>query len=97
MSLFYWPWPPKDYQEESGKISYFQSNWYWTDKFDKFYFVNDWDIPKIGSEFVLESGATFDCASCLLVTSPGNAPENWNKLDSIYFLDGKLAFEIYEH
>ncbi|OGM69846.1 hypothetical protein A2897_00685 [Candidatus Woesebacteria bacterium RIFCSPLOWO2_01_FULL_44_24b] len=94
--LFYWPWDPSRFQNQD-KTRYYQSNWYWVDKFDKFYFVNDWDIPKVGSEFALESGGTFDCASCLLVTSPGNAPENWKKIETINFLDGKIAFEIYEH
>lgn len=94
--LFYWPWEPGVYQAQD-KIRYFQSNWYWVDRFDKFYFVNDWDVPKVGSEFSLESGETFDCASCLLITSPGNAPENWKWIKTINFLNGKPAFEIYEH
>ena len=94
--LFYWPWDPSRYQKED-KVRYFQSNWYWVDNFDKFYFVNDWDIPKTGSRFILESGGEFDCASCLLVTSPGNAPENWKKIDTVYFLNGEAALEIYEH
>jgi len=93
--LFYWPWEPKNYQN-TEKIRYFQSNWYWVDNFDKFYFVNDWDIPKTGSDFVLESGKSFMCGSCLLITSPNNAPENWKKLKTVNFLDGKAAFEIYE-
>lgn len=94
--LFYFPWEPAAYQEQD-KIRYFQSNWYWVDRFDKFYFVNDWDIPEVGSSFRLESGDAFECASCLLVTSPGNAPENWRKIETISFLDGEPAFEIYEH
>jgi 4-amino-4-deoxy-L-arabinose transferase-like glycosyltransferase len=94
--LFHWPWPPEKYQNED-KIRYAQSNWFWVDNFDKFYFVNDWDVPRVGSKFVLESGGEFDCASCLLITSEGNAPENWNKVETIYFLDGKIAYEVYEH
>jgi hypothetical protein len=70
------------------------------DRFDKFYFVNDWEVPKeFGKTFVMESEGEIECNSsdqkCLLVTSPGNAPENWTKLETIYFLDGKPALEIY--
>ncbi len=95
--LFYhWPWSPAMLQADTSKIQFKQSNWYWTDKFDKFYFVNDWDIPKTGVKFVLESGQEIECASCMLITA-GGAPENWRQLDTIYFLDGSVAFEIYEH
>jgi hypothetical protein len=92
-----WPWEPDEFREDPNLIRFSQSNWYWVDRFDKFYFVNDWDIPGVGSEFVLESGSTFSCASCLLITGPGNAPENWDKLETINFLNGEVAFEIYEH
>jgi len=94
--LFYWPWDPKSYQN-AKKIRYFQSNWYWVDNFDKFYFFNDWDVPKTGSSFVLESGYSIECGSCLLITSANNAPQNWKKLKTVNFLDGKAAFDIYEH
>jgi hypothetical protein len=71
------------------------------DRFDKFYFVNDWQIPKSGYNFVLESKGTFNClpttGSCLLITSPGNYPKGWSKLDTINFLDGSPAFEIYSN
>jgi len=96
-ALFYFPWQPKEYLADKNLIRFNQSNWFWVDSFDKFYFVNDWQIPKEGSEFVLESGLSFYCASCLLITSPSNAPDGWRKLDEIYFLDGSIAFEIYEH
>jgi hypothetical protein len=98
--LFYWPWEPKNYFEDSNLIRYQQSDWYWVDKFDKFYFVNDWDIPtRSDADFVLESGMEFDCdfTKCLLVTSPGNVHQDWKLLKTIDFLDGKRAFEIYEN
>jgi len=44
--LFYLKWPPQKYQTDPNLIRYYRSNWYWVDRFDKFYFVNDWDIPK---------------------------------------------------
>lgn len=93
--LFFWPWDPKKYLNDKEKIAFFQSNWWWVDRFDKFYFVNDWQIK----DMKLESGDRVDCETtkCLLITSPDNPPENWGKLDTINFLDGKSAFEIYEN
>jgi hypothetical protein len=99
--LFYWPWEPKEFQADPKLIRFFQSDWYWVDRFDKFYFVNDWDIPKEEWEsFTLESKKEMiDCRDikCLLITSPSNYPKTWNKLDTINFLDGNPAFEIYEN
>lgn len=48
------------------------------------------DIPK-SSQGIREGG------NCLLITSPGNVPSNkWEKLETINFLDGNPAFEIYK-
>ena len=98
--LFFWPWDPKAYQEDKNLLRFYQSDWYWVDRFDKFYFVNDWQIPRTQNEdFVLESGGTVPCSPttehCLLITSPGNFPDGWNKIKTINFLDNKPAFEIY--
>lgn len=96
--LFFWPWDPVQYRNDPNLIRYYQSNWYWVDAFDKFYFVNDWEIPSEGTTFILESEKEVDCSntSCLLITSPGNYPYGWDKLDTIKFLDDTPAFEIYE-
>jgi len=97
--LFYWPWDPADYRNDENLKRFYQSNWYWVDSFDKFYFLNDWEIVK-GPQysFYLESGDLVDCgeARCLLITSAGNAPSDWDKIDEIYFLNGDVAYEIYE-
>ena len=100
--LFFWPWDPEVYRTVPNLNRFYQSNWYWVDGFDKFYFVNDWEIPVLYDEdFVLESGGSIQCSvdggRCLLVTSPGNVPDGWNKLETINFLDGQPAFEIYEN
>ncbi len=97
--LFFWPWDPAKYRRDPNLIRFYQSDWYWVDRFDKFYFVNDWQIPKEGRTFVLESKGKVDCISskCLLISSPGNYPKGWKKLEIINFLDGKGAFEIYEN
>ncbi len=99
--LFYWPWDPKKYVNDPNLIRFNQSNWYWVDGFDKFYFVNDWQIREreIGKEFVLESKKIVDCKvyRCLLITSPDNYPTGWSKLETINFLNNQPAFEIYEN
>jgi hypothetical protein len=99
--LFYWPWDPEKYKSDLNLIRFFQSDWFWVDRFDKFYFVNDWDIPKEEWQpFVIESKKyDVDCKNikCLLITSPGNFPKTWNKIKTINFLDGKPAFEIYSN
>ena len=100
--LFFLKYNPEKYRSDSGLIRFFQSDWYWVDKFDKFYFVNDWEIPKDKEIFTLESKKEeIDCAGsktrCLLISSPGNSPNGWLNIYRINFLDGKSAFEMYEN
>jgi len=98
--LFYWPWDPDEYRNDPNLNRFYQSNWYWVDGFDKFYFVNDWDIPtEEWQPFVLESGEIVSCVDikCLLITSPSKVPKKWEKLETVNFLDGSTAFEIYEN
>jgi len=97
--LFYLSWDPLRYRNDPNLVRFYQTGWYWVDSFDKFYFVNDWEIPKNSAKFVLESKKEFDCQkeSCLLITSSGNFPKGWSKLKQINFLSGESAFEIYEN
>lgn len=101
--LFYWPWNPAKYKNDPVLIRFYQSNWYWVDRFDKFYFVNDWEFVPEDTQsnfvFVLESGGKVNCQNtdCLVITSPENIPAGWKKLKTIRFLDGEAAFEIYEN
>lgn len=100
--LFFLKWSPDKYQNDSSAVRFMQSGWYWVDRFDKFYFVNDWQIEdkSLGNKmFIQESKNIIDCSfsKCLLITSPGNAPVGWKKLQSINFLDGSRAFEIYDN
>src|SRR3989344_2234755 len=88
--LFYWPWDPATYRNDPSLVRFHQSNWYWVDRFDKFYFVNDWQIPKEKAEnWKLEIGTEFECftSRCLLITGPDNYPKGWNKLATINFLN----------
>ncbi len=104
--LFYLKYDPHKYLNDPGKIAYNKSDWWWVDRFDKFWFVNDWQIktnrPEVSSiqqTFITESKQTVDCndKKCLLITSPENFPPGWKKLETINFLDGKSAFEMYEN
>ncbi|MEK7113000.1 MAG: hypothetical protein AAB875_06840, partial [Patescibacteria group bacterium] len=99
--LFFWTWEPDKYRSDLNLIRFSQSDWFWVDRFDKFYFVNDWEVPKGKGIFVLESKKeVVDCTGkikCLLITSPGNFPEGWENLETINFLDGAPAFEIHEN
>lgn len=84
--LFYWPWDPASFRNDKNLVRYFRSDWYWVDAFDKFIFINDWEIKDRQSELAL-AGRT------LLITSPGNY-KNGQKLETINFLDGAPAFDI---
>ncbi len=97
--LFYMKYDPKSYKNDKNLNRFNQSNWWWVDGFDKYYFVNDWQVPKEGFKFVQESKKIVDCkqAKCLFVASPNNAPKDWTKVKTINFLDGSPAFELYEN
>jgi 4-amino-4-deoxy-L-arabinose transferase-like glycosyltransferase len=87
--LFYWPWNPQQYLNDPNLKWNYHADWYWVDGFDKFIFINDWEMIdklKIKNEKL----------KILAITSPENYPDGWNKLKTINFLDGKPAFEILE-
>jgi 4-amino-4-deoxy-L-arabinose transferase-like glycosyltransferase len=102
--LFYLKWPPQEYLSDPNLNRFFQTNWYWVDGFDKFYFVNDWQI-KLETNgnytFKQESGGLVQCTpkvyKCLLVTSPDNVPDGWKLVKHVDFLNGRIAFELYEN
>lgn len=86
--LFYWPWDPAKYQNDKNKSWNFHADWYWVDSFDKFKFVNDWEIKSYTSQLSTKQ-------KNLLITSPNNFTEkNSKKLSTIKFLDNKPAFDI---
>lgn len=91
--LFYSKYNPEKYRVDANLVRYQRSDWYWVDGFDKYLFLNDWEIKdKSNSEFVSNKGT----GKSLLVTSPGNFPEGMTKIKTVYFLDGKAAFDILE-
>ena len=84
--LFYWPWNPASYQNDPNLNWDFHSDWYWVNAFDKFKFINDWEIQKETENVDKKT---------LLITSP----DNYNKSNSIliktvYFLNQTPAFDI---
>lgn len=97
--LFYLKYDPASYKKDKNLNRFNQSNWWWVDGFSKYYFVNDWQVPKEGYKFVQESKKIVDCkqAKCLFVGSPNNVPKEWVKIKTINFLDGSPAFELYEN
>lgn len=98
--LFHLQWDPAKYKNDANLNRFFQSRWYWVDRFDKFYFVNDWEIPEEGNTFVLESRVeNINCTNkkCLLITSPDNFPRQWKLIEQINYLDGNPVFEIYKN
>ena len=56
--LFFFKYDPIKYRNDINLIRFFQSDWYWVDRFDKFYFVNDWQVK----EMKLEIDATVQYA-----------------------------------
>ncbi|MBI2596228.1 glycosyltransferase family 39 protein [Candidatus Daviesbacteria bacterium] len=87
--LFYLKIDPQFFRGSAVPVRYKKSDWYWVDSFDKFEFINDWEIKgNVKCETKSEK--------CLMVTSPGNYPEGWKFIKKIDFLDGKPAFDIVE-
>ncbi len=85
--LFYWPWDPVKYQSDPNLNWNNHADWYWIDGFDKFVFINDWEIKD--SSFKPNS---------LLITSPGTYPsQSFKLIKTINFLDGTPAFDILIH
>jgi len=101
--LFYWIWDPQKYLNDSNLNRFYQSSWYWVDSFDKFYFLNDWNInidSLATKKFNLESGETIDCSGkrCLLVTKPDIWFSSWKIKKVInYPSNEEAAFLIYDN
>jgi len=87
--LFYLSYDPRKYLNNPYLSRYSQSDWYWVDSFDKFVFINDWEIKE-----KIENLEKNEDQNYMLITSPSNYPENLDKIKTIEFLDGHPAFEI---
>jgi hypothetical protein len=83
--LWYWTWDPVKFQNQPVDWDYHDS-WYWVNGFDKFKFVNDWDIP------VALANRQPD-KRYLFFASPESVAGG-NVTDTIFFLDGSPAFLV---
>jgi 4-amino-4-deoxy-L-arabinose transferase-like glycosyltransferase len=81
--LFFWPWSLAKYQSASNLKWDYHDHWYWVNSFDKFIFLNDWEIKK--HLFPKNS---------LLITSSKNYPGKPVNISTINFLDQSVAFDI---
>lgn len=82
--LFYLKYDPYSYQHDKNLVRYEKSQWFWVDAFNKFKFVNDWEIKdKLNGQH-----------NVLLITGPGNYPTDAKLLKTINFLNGDKAFDI---
>lgn len=85
--LFYGRYDPLSYRTDPNLVRYEKSDWFWVDGFNKFEFVNDWEVKnKVAGRYNL-----------LLITSPGNYPAGGRVLQTVEFLDGKPAFEMVKY
>ena len=92
---FYSRLDPKLLIPGPDNIRFMKSDWYWTDKIGKVYFINDWQIPTgVVNTLPLESGGTISTNNSLLITSPDHLPKNTTVIDKIDFLNGDPAFVI---
>lgn len=93
--VFYSKLNPLDLQPNNSNIRFKKSDWFWTDKIGKVYFINDWQIPTIGVKTLpIESGEIISTANSLLITSPDHLPINAHLIKTINFLNGSPAYII---
>lgn len=86
---------PKIIQSPTSSIRFRRAGWFWTDKIENVYFVNDWQIPANDTyNLNLESGGVVDTKKSLLITSPDHVPTNTSRIKTIDFPDGSPAFVI---
>ena len=84
-------------QSPVSSTRFARSDWFWTDKVGKYFFVNDWNIPyrgEIMEKAKLESGEEIDTHRSLLVTTFNRLPDNAKVEKIIEFIDGRVAFII---
>ena len=82
--LFFKSFDPNQYQHDPHLVRYPRSNWFWVDSFDKYLFINDWEVK--------EKSKTFK--DTLLITTPGNYDPRGKLIKTINFLDGTPVFDI---
>lgn len=92
--LFFRRYDPATYQKNPTLVRYAQTNWRWVDRIDNIHFINDWEIKNKFKARLPDGQVQSLKFKVLLVTSPGNYPNEANLVKSIYFLDGRKAFDV---
>ncbi|RJR28779.1 phospholipid carrier-dependent glycosyltransferase [Candidatus Microgenomates bacterium] len=94
--LYQFKWNSHKYSSDLNLVRFYQSEWYWVDRFDKFYFMNDWEVPdRSDDKWTLESKQNIDIkGKILLVASPENYPKDWSIIKKVDFASGEPAFVI---
>ena len=86
---------PKNLQPGGDNIRFKKTDWFWTDRVNTTYFVNDWEIPKLLEDTLpLESGGQVALEDSLLVFSPQSLPQNVKILKTISFQNDLPVFYI---
>jgi 4-amino-4-deoxy-L-arabinose transferase-like glycosyltransferase len=83
--LFFSQYSPQKYHNDPNKKWAYYSDWYWVDGFDKYIFINDWEIK----DFVPPSDKKI-----LLITSPSNYDQTMFK--SIYNISSPQGQSIFD-
>ncbi len=93
---FYSNLNPKQLQPNNNNIRFEQSDWFWTDKVENIFFVNDWQIPydREVDTLKLESGSSISTKNSLIVSTLGALPKNTNILKVIQYPNGTPVFVI---
>ncbi len=84
--LFYTQYDPEKFQSDENLNRYSKSDWFWVDGFDKFRFVNDWEISALVANLPHDK-------KYLIVSSP-ESPTIGSGMSNIEFLDGSTAFNL---
>lgn len=87
---------PYRLQPNKDNIRFAQSDWFWTDKIDNIFFVNDWQIPawQKADTLTLESGGILSTKNSLIIASIEHLPSNTEILQLIEDLDGNTTFIV---
>lgn len=93
---------PKFYQNDPNLIRCPRSNWFWVDRFDKYEFVNDWEVKNLKKDEILPTACPQEVkklgvGKMLVVTSPGNFPAGGKQIKTFYFLNDTPAFDLVEY
>ena len=83
-------------QPGSNSIRFEKSNWFWTDKIGKVYFINEWNIPTStdAKTLKLESGEEVSTSNSLLITTLFRIPKNAKMIKAINYPLDYSAFII---